>query len=148
MNNGRLVGGCLSLDMTTLYCADIPDPALNAHLIAHLKSDDFFSVDKYPRAEFVISDSMPQLGVRADEPNYQIRGDFTLCGITKSIAFSAVVARGANGAFTAQAVLELDRTLWGAIYGSAKFFGRLGQHLVNDEVHLHLKVVTKERPAA
>jgi polyisoprenoid-binding protein YceI len=146
MDDGKLVGGCLSIDMTTLHCADIPDPALNAHLIAHLKSDDFFSVDNYPRAEFVISASMPQSGVRADEPNYRIRGDFTLRGTTKPIDFSAVVAKEADGGFTAQAVLELDRTLWGAIYGSARFFGRLGQHLVNDLVRLHLKVVTKDRP--
>ena len=147
-NDGKLVGGCLGIDMTTLYCADISDPALNAHLIAHLKSDDFFSVDKYPRAEFVISASMPLSGVRADEPNYQIRGDFTLRGVTKPIDFTAVVAKKADGAFTAQAVLELDRTVWGVIYGSAKFFGRLGQHLVNDLVRLHLKVVTKDRPTA
>lgn len=146
MSDGKLVGGCLSIDMTTLYCADIPDPVLNAHLIAHLKSDDFFSVDKYPRAEFTISSSIPQSGVRADEPNYRIRGDFTLRGTTKPIDFAAVVVKHAEGAFAAQAVLELNRTFWGAIYGSAKFFGRLGQHLVNDEVHLHLKVVTKDRP--
>jgi hypothetical protein len=37
--------------------------------------------------------------------------------------------------------------LWGAIYGSAKFFGNLGQHIVNDEFHLQLKVVTKGKPA-
>ena len=42
--------------------------------------------------------------------------------------------------------MDLDRTLWGANYGSAKFFGRLGQHLVNDEFHLQLKVVTKDKP--
>jgi polyisoprenoid-binding protein YceI/rhodanese-related sulfurtransferase len=146
MNDGKLVGGRLSIAMTTLHCADIPDPVLNAHLIAHLKSDDFFSVDKYPRAEFVISASIPQSGVRADEPNYRIKGDFTLRGSTKPIDFSALVAKEADGGFTAQAILELDRTLWGAIYGSAKFFGRLGQHLVNDLVYLHLKVVTKGRP--
>jgi hypothetical protein len=39
-------------------------------------------------------------------------------------------------------------TLWGAIYGSAKFFGGLGQHLVNDVVHVYLKAVTKEYPVA
>jgi ABC-type phosphate transport system auxiliary subunit len=67
--------------------------------------------------------------------------------VTKPLDFPAVVARKAEGAFAAQARLDLDRTLWGSVYGSAKFFGRLGQHLVNDVVHLYLKVVTKERPA-
>jgi polyisoprenoid-binding protein YceI/rhodanese-related sulfurtransferase len=147
IKNGQLAGGRLSIDMTTLQCTDIPDPALNARLIAHLKSDDFFSVDKYPRADLELTDITFRSGVSPDEPNYQVAGDFTLREVTKRIDFTALVALKADGSFTAQGVLDVDRTLWGANYGSAKFFGRLGQHLVNDEVHLHLKVVTKDKPA-
>ncbi|MBV9276050.1 MAG: YceI family protein [Verrucomicrobia bacterium] len=146
--NGLLVDGHLVVDMTTLRCTDITDPALNAHLIAHLKSDDFFSTEKYPNAEFNILTATVRDGVNPDEPNYRIRGDFTLRGVTQPLDLSAVVARKPGGAFTAQARLDIDRTLWGAIYGSAKFFGGLGQHLVNDVVHVYLKVVTKEYPVA
>jgi polyisoprenoid-binding protein YceI len=133
--------------MTTLRCTDIADPALKVQLIAHLKSDDFFSTEKYPNAEFDILAATIRSGVKPGEPNYQIRGDFTLRGVTKPLDFPAVVARKAEGAFAAQARLDLDRTLWESVYGSSKFFGRLGQHLVNDVIHLYLKVVTKERPA-
>jgi len=70
-----------------------------------------------------------------------------LRGVTRPLELSAVVARKPEGAFAAQARLDIDRTLWGSVYGSAKFFGRLGQHLVNDVVHLYLKVVTKDHPA-
>ncbi len=146
VKEGLLAGGHLSIDMTTLRCADIADPELNAYLISHLKSDDFFSVEKYPYAEFEILTVTIRSGVKPGEPNYQIKGDFTLRGVTKPLDFPAVIARKPDGAFTAQAVLEIDRTSWGAVYGSAKFFGRLGQHLVNDVVHLFLKVVTKESP--
>jgi polyisoprenoid-binding protein YceI len=146
--NGLLVGGHLTVDMTSLRCTDITDPALNAHLIAHLKSDDFFSTEKYPNAEFNILAATLRDGVRPDEPNYQVKGDFRLKGVTKPLDISAVVARKPGGAFTAQAQLDIDRTLWGAFYGSAKFFGGLGQHLVNDVVHVYLKVVTKEHPLA
>ncbi|MBV8813710.1 MAG: YceI family protein [Verrucomicrobia bacterium] len=146
--NGLLVDGHLVVDMTTLRCTDIADPALNAHLVAHLKSDDFFSTEKYPNAEFNILTATVRDGVNPDEPNYRIRGDFTLRGVTQPLDLSAVVARKPGGAFTAQARLDIDRTLWGAIYGSAKFFGGLGQHLVNDVVHVYLKVVTKEYPVA
>jgi polyisoprenoid-binding protein YceI/rhodanese-related sulfurtransferase len=148
IKNGQLAGGRLSIDMTTLLCTDIPDPALNARLIAHLKSDDFFSIDKYPRADLELTDITFRSGVSPDEPNYQVAGDFTLREVTKRIDFTALVALKADGSFTAQGSLDVDRTLWGANYGSAKHFGRLGQHLVNDEVHLHLKVVTKDEPAA
>jgi polyisoprenoid-binding protein YceI len=133
--------------MTSLRCTDIPDPAMNAHLIAHLKSDDFFSVERYPQAELQIREVNYRSNVRLDQPNYQIKGDFTLRGVTKPIDFATVVARKSDGSFTAQALLDLDRTLWGANYGSAKFFGRLGQHIVNDEFHLQFKVVTKDKPS-
>ena len=146
VKDGRLAGGHLTVDMTSLRCTDIPDPTMNAHLIAHLESDDFFSVDRYPRAELEIREVTYRSNVRLDEPNYHIKGDFTLRGVTNPIDFAAVVARKSDGSFTAQALLDLDRTVWGATYGSAKYFGRLGQHLVNDEFHLQLKVVTKDKP--
>ena len=148
IKGGRLVGGHLTVDMTSLRCSDIGDPAMNAHLIAHLESDDFFSVDKYPRAELEIREVDFRSDVRLDEANYQIKGDFTLRGVTNPIEFAAVVARKGDGSFTAQALLDLDRTVWGASYGSAKYFARLGQHLVNDEFHLQFKVVTKDKPVA
>ena len=147
VKDGLLAGGTLTVDMTSLRCLDIADPALNAHLVAHLKSDDFFSTEKYPHAELRILAATIQSGVKPGDPNYQIRGDFTLRGVTRPLELSAVVARKSEGAFAAQARLDIDRTLWGSVYGSAKFFGRLGQHLVNDLVHLYLKVVTKDHPA-
>ena len=146
IKDGRLTGGRLTVDMTSLRCSDIPDPTMNAHLIAHLESDDFFSVGRYPQAELDIREAIYRSDVRLDEPNYQIIGEFTLRGVTNPIDFAAVVARKGDGSFTAQALLDLDRTIWGANYGSAKFFGRLGQHVVNDEFHLQLKVVTKDKP--
>jgi polyisoprenoid-binding protein YceI len=130
----------------TRQSQNVPDLTLNANLIAHLKNDDFFSVDKYAQADLEITDVTFRSGVRPDEPNYQVAGDFTLRGVTKPINFPALIARKPDGSFTAQALLEFDRTLWGANNGSAKFFGRAGQHLVNDEVYLHLKVVTKDKP--
>jgi polyisoprenoid-binding protein YceI len=147
VKDGLLAGGHLTVDMTTLRCTDITDAGRNGHLVAHLKSDDFFSTEKYPIAEFDILAATFDPAVTAGEPNYQIRGNFTLRGVTKPLDVPAVVARKTEGAFTAQARLDIDRTSWGVIYGSAKFFGRLGQHLVSDVVHLYLKVVTKERAA-
>ena len=146
VKDGLLSGGHLTVDMTTLRCMDLVDPALNAHLVAHLKSDDFFSTDRYPNAEFNISAATLQSDVEPGEPNYRIRGDFTLRGLTRPVDLFAVVARKPEGAFVAQARMDIDRTSFGSVYGSAKFFGKLGQHLVNDLVHLYLKVVTQERP--
>jgi polyisoprenoid-binding protein YceI len=46
---------------------------------AHLKSADFFDVEKYPTASFVST------GVRADGDDYVLNGEFTLKGVTKPI---------------------------------------------------------------
>jgi hypothetical protein len=40
------------------------------------------------------------------------------------------------------ATLDLVRTHWGANYASGKCFARLGQQVVNDLIHVHLKIVT------
>jgi polyisoprenoid-binding protein YceI len=46
---------------------------------AHLKSADFFDVEKYPTASFVST------AVRADGDDYVLDGEFTLKGVTKPI---------------------------------------------------------------
>lgn len=46
-----------------------------------------------------------------------------------------------EGKPAAQATFSLDRTHWGAIYGSARFFQRRGMHLVNDLIDLQLRIV-------
>jgi hypothetical protein len=51
-----------------------------------------------------------------------------------------VIAMKPEGIVVAQAEVSIDRTRWGVVYGSGKFFARLAHHVVNDEVQLHLKL--------
>jgi hypothetical protein len=39
-----------------------------------------------------------------------------------------------------RATLSLDRTAFGSHYGSGKLFRFLGKHIVNDRIHLHIKI--------
>ena len=39
-----------------------------------------------------------------------------------------------------ESVLELDRTVYGSYYVSRKLFRFLGPPLVNDHIHLHVKI--------
>jgi hypothetical protein len=48
----------------------------------------------------------------------------------------------ADGLLAADAHFDIDRTRWSALYGSGKFYEKLGKHLVNDEVSLALKIIT------
>ncbi len=54
----------------------------NAQRDEHVKSADFFDVEKYPTATFVST------GVRADGDDYVVDGDFTLKGVTKPVALT------------------------------------------------------------
>ena len=144
---GRLTAARFIIDMNSITCADLADTALNGMLVAHLKSEDFFAVQRHPTAEFVAVDASPVAGCTSSTPNYTISGDFTLRGETHSLAFPALIAQAPDGSLTAQAEFDFDRTRWGAVYGSGKFFARLGQHVVNDLIHLHLKLVFVPEPA-
>jgi polyisoprenoid-binding protein YceI len=48
----------------------------------HIKSADFFDVDKYPTATF------RSTGVRANGENYVVDGEFTLKGVTKPVSLN------------------------------------------------------------
>ena len=137
------VSGQMTLDMNSIACTDIADPTMAAMLVRHLRDEDFFAVDRFPTAEFVFQTIELLTESRPGIPNFSVAGSLTLRGVTKTIAFPASIARKHDGTFAAQAFLEIDRTDWGVLYGSSKFFARLSEHLVNDHIHLHLKIVAR-----
>jgi rhodanese-related sulfurtransferase/polyisoprenoid-binding protein YceI len=143
LRDGAPVHGSVQLDMTSLACTDLPDPALNAMLIAHLRDEDFFAVARFPQAEVMLNSADPIPGARPGIPNFQLNGELTMRGVTCALTFPAMIARKSDGAYTAQALITIDRTEWGVLYGSSRFFARLGEHVVNDHIHLHLKVFTR-----
>jgi len=145
IRDGKLVAGEFRVDLDSLACTDLTDSAMNRMLIDHLRSDDFFSAAEHPLATFTVTAASRIDGVSDGLPNHRIEGNLDLRGKTVPLSFDALVARKEDGTYVAQAMIDLDRTQWGSIYGSGRFFSRLGQHVVNDIVHLHLKVAT--RPA-
>src|SRR5512133_3033197 len=54
-----ITGGEFIVDMTTIKDLDIKDEKMRGNLEGHLKSDDFFGVEKYPVAKLVITGSTP-----------------------------------------------------------------------------------------
>ena len=50
LNEDKLTGGKIVVDMASIKIRDIADPATNAQFAGHLASDDFFSAEKYPQA--------------------------------------------------------------------------------------------------
>jgi polyisoprenoid-binding protein YceI len=111
-------------------------------LVRHLESDDFFSVADHPTATFRITDLTPIPDAFPGQPNHVATGTLTLRGVTNEVSFRARVAPHREGGLALQARFDLDRTRWGSLYGSGRFFARLGMHLVDDAVSLDVHVRT------
>ncbi len=143
VSEGALVDGQVTLDMRTVDNDSVADPTLHGVLNHHLKSDDFFDVERYPTAELKIRSAQPLAGATPGTPNFQFQADLKIKDVTREIVFSAIVACGEDGAFASVAQIEIDRTEWGVIYGSGRFFKMLGMHLVNDAITLLVKLIAR-----
>lgn len=143
VDNGNLTGGSFTINMDSIQCDDITDSALNKLLVWHLKNPDFFEAEAYPEAHFRISAVKDISDATPGKPNIEIAGDLTIKGLSNAIAFQAVTGWNSDGVLFAQTVLDIDRTRWNVMYGSGKFFERLGMHLVNDLISLQLYIVAE-----
>lgn len=125
-----LTSGKFVLDMTSISVTDIK--GANAEkLLTHLKSDDFFSIDKYEEATLVIHTASP-----VNEYQYVLIGDLTIKGITKPIKFEAFVKEQSAGAS-----IRVDRTDYNIKYGSASFFDNLGDKAIKNYFDLEVELV-------
>jgi polyisoprenoid-binding protein YceI len=140
VDHGTLRSGQFEIDMNSMACDDLADPAANALLIRHLRDNDFFDVDRFPTARCTLARATPIQGATVGTPNFQLEGALTVRGITESIAFPAVIALADADHLTGQAHIEFDRTRFGSHYGSGRLFAFLGRHVVNDHVQLHVKL--------
>lgn len=140
LRQNKLLSARFEVDMTSIACDDLTDAGYNALLIRHLWDADFFEVEKHPTAEFVAKEARPIKDSTPGSPNYELNGAFTLRGVTQPLSFPALIASADGSRLTGQAQFELDRTRFGSVYGSGKFFRFLGQHVVNDLIHLHVKL--------
>lgn len=140
--NGQVTGGDFTIDMASIKCHDLADTPGHAILIKHLLDHDFFDFEKHRDAKFTITHTNEIPEAKAGGENLKICGDLTLRGQTHPVMFTAACGIDPDGRAVAQATFSIDRTRWGVIYGSGKFFHRLAGHLVNDQIDLQLKIIT------
>ena len=102
----------------------------------HLRSDDFFAVDKHPAMKFVSKKAEPSGG------GLKVTGDLTMRGVTKEIVLtvadiSPTVADGRGGEkMGATASAKINRKEWGINYHQVLDSGGLN---VGDEVTIEIE---------
>lgn len=135
MENGQVTGGSFTIDMTTINVLDL-EGEYKGKLMGHLKSDDFFSVEKFPNAKFTITSINKS---EATDASHFIAGDLSIKGITNKITFPATI-KIVDGKANATASFALDRTKWDIRYGSGSFFDGLGDKMIYDDFELSINL--------
>ena len=131
LKNDKIESGEFVVEMTTITNTDLEDEGYNQKLVGHLKSDDFFGVEKFPTANFVVTKSSKFSNEKAT-----ITGNITIKGKTESISFEVVRAGNEYAA-----KIDIDRSNFDVRYGSDSFFDNLGDKAIDDIFTLNIKLV-------
>ncbi len=134
--------GSFEIDVNSITVTDITDKDGNAKLVGHLKSDDFFATEKFPKAAFVIGSISPKSG-----NEYTVKGKLTIKGITNDIEFPATITNDGKQVL-ANAKIIVDRSKFDIRFRSKSFFENLGDKVIYDEFELDLKLVANLQTGA
>jgi polyisoprenoid-binding protein YceI len=133
IKDNKLANGTFNIDMKSISDDDLTDAGYNQKLIGHLKSDDFFGVEKFPVATLVINESTAFVNGQAE-----VKGKLTIKGITNPISFT--VTKSGN-VYTAS--IPVDRSKFDVRYGSGSFFENLGDKVIDDIFILDVSLVVE-----
>ena len=141
-NNHGSLGGSFIMDMTTIAVSDLEGDK-KGKLEGHLKSEDFFSVEKFPTSNFEITSVTPRAGYVEGGPNFDVSGKLTIKGITNNVTFPAII-KFEGSAMTAKVEMKIDRSKYDIRYGSKTFFPDIGDKAISDEFTLKIDVVANK----
>ncbi|RAV99721.1 YceI family protein [Pseudochryseolinea flava] len=136
-----LVSGKIVIDMKSIRTLDKGFEDKDG-LGEHLKSADFFEVDKYPTAILEITSVKPIADAPADQPNVEVVGMLTLKGIKHEITIPTLLTI-TDEQLSAKAKFKIDRTKWNVKYNSGKYFDDIGDGAISDAIGVAFDVIAK-----
>ena len=137
IENGQLAGGTVEIDMNTIEYGDKENKNTP---VKHLKSPDYFDVEKFPISTFSIT-KVESVNVRSK--TIKVTGDLTIKGITNPITIPAEI-EVEDGIVKASGKVIIDRTQWGIRYRSGKFYDNLADQAVSDDIEIRMRIVAKK----
>lgn len=123
IQNEKIIDGKIILDMLSL-------DAENDQLQSHLRSKDFFEVDKYQKAIFLLNKEALIVDGKT-----VLSGDLTIKEKTLPVDIVTTVTL-CSGNPKVSGKLIVDRTKFGIYYNSPNFFENLKEHAIDDEFEL------------
>jgi polyisoprenoid-binding protein YceI len=106
---------------------------------AHLKSADFFDVEKYPTITFKSKKS-----TKAGEGAYKVTGDLTMHGVTKEVVLDVTGVKEAHGRLGATAATKVNRKDFGLNWNKPLEAGGV---VVSDEVQITIDIELAKKVA-
>ena len=126
--NPETATGKIEIDTTSIWSD-------NERLTNHLKSADFFEVEKYPTSIFTVKE------VKKADTGYQVSGELNLHGVTKQISFPADITVQ-DGIVTLKSEFFIKRFDF-----EIKYTGK-ADDLIRDEVIIKLDMKATPQTAA
>ena len=130
LQDGLIIGGNFVVNMTSLSVEDLSGGS-KARLEGHLRSDDFFSVDKYPEATLKITQK-----AKIEGDVQKLYGELTIKGTKHAVDFSIILVDKK----TATANLTFDRSKYNVRFRSGSFFENLGDKLILDDIRMEVSL--------
>ncbi|MCF8302111.1 MAG: YceI family protein [Bacteroidales bacterium] len=140
----EIVGGRFVIDMTSIKDNDIKNPEDRAKLENHLKSSDFFHVEKYPTAIFEITDLKEAEPTDDFKATHKVTGNLTMKDSTKNITFPAHIEFVGNFIKAESDRFVIDRSKWNVRYGSRTFFDDLQNKYIHDDIALRIRITAEQ----
>lgn len=132
LKDNKIQSGEFVIDMTTITSNEKLD-----NLVGHLKSDDFFGVEKFPTAKLVLTES-----TGFDKGTASVKGNLTIKGVTNPVEFKAAYQKKDDGNWYF-ANIVVDRTKYNVRYGSGSFFDNLGDKTIYDDFNIKVSLLVK-----
>lgn len=132
IDDGKIIDAFIIIDMLSLH-------AENDQLKAHLRSEDFFEVEKYTRSTFYLSE---EASISANET--LLTGDLTLKNKTLPIDVLATINLD-NETLKVFGKFIIDRTSFGIYYNSPNFFENLKEQAIDDHFELEFALTYKKK---
>jgi polyisoprenoid-binding protein YceI len=148
MDQGTITEAELIIDMHSIQATDekLDDISRN-QLAADLKSVNFFNVDVYPAAmlktkeikSLSIDDIKSDTTYRTMNATHEVSALLTVKEITHEIRFGVKIAYVPNH-LKIDAILKIDRTLWGVNYMREKSYG---DKRIEDDILIGVKLTAE-----
>jgi polyisoprenoid-binding protein YceI len=131
-----ITGGAFTVNMRSIDVTDIPPHEVEArrNLLHHLAHEEFFGVERFPTARFVVTDVA---GISADV--YTVSGNLAVRDSVHSVSFEASVPVMTSDRVRALANFSIDRRRWGVEFDGLTSL--LRNAIVHNEIGLTIRIL-------